>query len=220
VSLFAAALLVAGCRGSAGVRADPGGALPTAPAPSAVGARADAVTDAILNPGDVVRVRIAYEAELSGDFLVNETGVATFPMLGAIPVVGRSAGALRADLTTRYARYLRTPAVEVTPLRRVTVLGAVRNPGLYTVDLTTSVGEALALAGGVSGEGNPDAVELVRDGRRRATSVARGSRLGESDIRSGDQLYVRERSWISRNAAVAASVISGLVTLAIVLLAR
>ena len=206
-TLAVVATLASGCRTAA-----------PAPAPgSAVGS---AAADPLLGPGDVVRVRIAYEPELSGDFTVDETGAAVLPMLGAVPVVSRSASALRADLASRYARYLRNAAVEVTPLRRVTVLGAVRAPGLYSADLTTSVGEALALAGGVGPDGDPNRVELLRGGRRVATSLARGARLGDLELRSGDQLYVRERGWLTRNAGLAATVVSGLVTLAVVLAAR
>ena len=65
-----------------------------------------------------------------------------------------------------------------------------------------SVGDAIALAGGVSPEGRNGAVELVRDGRRIATSISPSSRLVELALRSGDELYVPERAWITRNTGL------------------
>ena len=73
--------------------------------------------------------------------------------------------------------------------------GAVRNPGLFTVDPTMSVGDAIGLAGGVSPEGRNGRVDLVRDGRRIATSISPSSRLVELALRSGDELNVPERAW-------------------------
>jgi hypothetical protein len=43
--------------------------------------------------------------------------------------------------------------------------------------------------------------------------------IGESPIRSGDQIYVPERSWISRNPAVVVGVV-GLVTTVVLRLAK
>jgi polysaccharide export outer membrane protein len=198
-------------------------ALPAAPAAAqSAGARTtrvDSAVGATLSPGDVVRLRIWREPDLSGDYVVDETGQVVFPLVGRLRVVDESAPSLRARLTGSYARFLQSPSVEVIPLRRVTVLGAVRTPGVYAVDLTTTVADALALAGGVGPDGNPDRVELLRGGRRVAT-FARSALFADLPLRTGDQLQVRERAWITRNAALVASIASGVVTLAIVLATR
>jgi protein involved in polysaccharide export with SLBB domain len=65
-----------------------------------------------------------------------------------------------------------------------------------------SVGDAIGLAGGVSPEGRNGRVDLVRDGRRIATSISPSSRLVELALRSGDELYVPERAWLSRNTGL------------------
>jgi protein involved in polysaccharide export with SLBB domain len=177
-------------------------------------------TTDILRAGDVIRLRIWREPDLSGDFPVDETGVAVFPKIGAYAVRHDSPETLKAKLVNAYQVYLRNPSIDVTLLRRVNVLGAVRNPGLYPVDATMTVADALALAGGTTPDGHPDKVELVRNGERLTVRVSRRTRIVESPIRSGDQLYVPERSWVSRNAGLVAAGLSASVTLALALFRR
>jgi len=96
----------------------------------------------------------------------------------------------------------------VLPLRRVTITGAVQRGGLYPVDPTMTLADALALAGGATPQGDPNKVDLIRDGRVIRADLRQNMRILELPIRSGDQLFVPERSWISRNAGVIASIIS------------
>src|SRR3954447_26411051 len=81
-------------------------------------------THALLRPGDIVRLRIWREPDLSGDFPVDESGTVTFPKLGPFQVSDYNAATLKAKLLDSYAQYLRNPSVEVTMLRRINVLGA------------------------------------------------------------------------------------------------
>jgi protein involved in polysaccharide export with SLBB domain len=155
-----------------------------------------------LRPGDVVRLRVWREPDLSGDFPVDESGQVVLPMLGPVSVLAISRDSLRRALLSSYATYLKNPSIEVVLLRRVNVLGAVRNPGLYPVDPTMTVADALALAGGPSPDGKRDRIELLRGGDRVVVKLEPTARLGDTPIRSGDQLFVPERSWISRNQGV------------------
>jgi protein involved in polysaccharide export with SLBB domain len=191
-------------------------AFVAAAAPARAQARPAAETPGALRPGDVVRLKIWREPDFSGDYPVDETGTVVFPRLGPVRVASITTDSLKAALVRSYAAYLVNPSIEVTALRRVNVLGAVRTPGLYQVDPTMSVADALALAGGVAGDGRGDHVELVRNGTRLQTEIRGDTRLADTPIRSGDQLYVPRSSWLSRNAGVVAAGISalGLVTAA------
>lgn len=162
----------------------------------------------VLYPGDMVRLRVWRGDNMNGDYLVNNDGTAVFPLLGPWPVTGKSADSLKAELVAEYAKYLRTPSIEVLPLRRVTITGAVQRGGLYPVDPTMTLADALALAGGATPQGDPNKVDLIRDGRVIRADLRQNMRILELPIRSGDQLFVPERSWISRNAGVIASIIS------------
>jgi protein involved in polysaccharide export with SLBB domain len=50
--------------------------------------------------------------------------------------------------------------------------------------------------------------------------LARDTRLSELQIRSGDQLYVPERGWLSRNTALAAAGLTASASLIVTLLLR
>jgi protein involved in polysaccharide export with SLBB domain len=161
--------------------------------------------DVVLRPGDRVRLKVWREPDLSGEFVVDEDGIVVFPKVGRLEVSRLPTDSLKALLLARYSASLRNPAVEVTVLWRVNVLGAVKNPGLYYVDPTTTVADALALAGGVSPDGKQNNLELLRDGKRLPVELSRESRLADSPLQSGDQLRVPERGWVARNPAVVVS---------------
>jgi polysaccharide export outer membrane protein len=148
----------------------------------------------------MVRLKIYRESELSGDYQVDERGSVVFPKIGPMQVSQLSADSLKSLLIASYTVYLRDPSVEVTLLRRVNVLGAVRSPGLYQADQTQTVADVLAQAGGATPDGKPDQVELRRGGERLGIKLGRNARLFGSSVQSGDQLWVPQRSWFSRNS--------------------
>lgn len=180
-----------------------------APLPAAVAARAADV----LRPGDVVRVRIWREPDLSGDFMVDEGGVVTLPRVGPVAAGEQPIDSVKARVLRAYAAYIDQPSIEVTPLRRVQVTGAVRTPGLYTVDPTMGVADAIALAGGVTPQGQRDRVVVLRDGAQIDARLLPRAVEGRSPLRSGDELYVPERSWMSRNPGIVIGALSAVASL-------
>jgi polysaccharide export outer membrane protein len=182
--------------------------------------RSAADSGMVLQAGDVVRLRIWREPDLSGDFAVDERGVAVFPKIGPMTVQSQSPDSLEARLVRELSLYLRNPSVEVVLLRRVQVLGAVRNPGLFTVDPTMSVSDALAMAGGVTEDGKADRVRLVRRGQEMTISLTQDTRIADTPIQSGDQLYVPQRGWISRNPAAFAGVLTAAAGIIVTLVAQ
>jgi protein involved in polysaccharide export with SLBB domain len=155
-----------------------------------------------LLPGDAVRVQVWREADVSGVFMVDDRGIVTLPLLGEYAVLGLDPSELREALLTKYGEYLQNPSVEVTILRRINILGEVRSPGLYPVDATISLADALALAGGVTPVADPNKIQLVRDNEVIAEGVNQAAVIGASDIRSGDQIIVGQSSWLARNSGV------------------
>ena len=183
-------------------------AAQTREARAQVGVSTPSSSPATLKPGDVIRLRIYREPDLSGEFMVNEHGEVTLPRLGPRSVIGQPIDSVRASVIRGYAEYLRDATIELTPLYRVRVTGAVRSPGIFTIDPTMSVADAVGLAGGVSTQGREGRVVLLRDGRPVANALSPGLRLVELALRSGDELNVPERAWISRNAGLAIGALS------------
>lgn len=184
-------------------------ALWAVPGHRATAQRAPDPASAVLRPGDKIRVRIWREPDLSGEFTLPVDGVVDFPSIGRITVGQLTVDSVEALLTARYAKSLREPSIEVTPLRRVRVSGAVRSPGYYYADPTITAAGAVLLAGGVTQDGNEDRVDLLRSGARRHMTKSGGSFQDDVPVQSGDEISVPVRSWLSRNTAIVASVVTG-----------
>lgn len=187
--------------------------------PPETGPEAQPTADSRLRPGDIVRVEIWGEPDLSGEFMVNRDGIVVFPLLGERRITGVSLEALQEQLVLDYQEFLESPLVSMTALRRISILGEVGRPGLYTVDPTMSLTETLALAGGVASSGNMNDIRVVRDGRVLRLSLDATLAVSSTPIRSGDQIVVGQRSWLSRNVGLVLSVV-GLTSGIIITIAR
>jgi polysaccharide export outer membrane protein len=159
-----------------------------------------------LQPGDRIRLRIWREENMSGEFRVDTDGTVVFPRLGMRTVTGKDPRTLMAELMEDYGRLLRTPAVEITFLRRINVGGAVQRPAVYYIDPTMTVRDVLLEAGGATPLGRTDRIELIREGELIEAKLRQDIPVVESPIRSGDQLYVPERNWLSRNMSAAVGI--------------
>src|SRR5882762_9736702 len=106
-----------------------------------------------LRPGDIVRLRIWREPDLSGDFPVDEFGRVNLPLVGTYPVESETRESLEKKLNAAYRGSVQNLSMDVIIFRRIPVVGAVRTPGLYPVEATMTVADAIALAGGSTLDG-------------------------------------------------------------------
>jgi len=157
---------------------------------------------------------------MSDEFTVDQEGRVVLPKVGTVDVSGIQVPTAADSLRTLLSTYLRNPSMEVTVLRRVGVHGEVRNPGLYWVDLTMSLRDAVALAGGVTEEGSPGHLLIVRGDQ--ATELAGYERWALLDvgIASGDQVVVPRRSWTSLNMPFIVSTLISMLSIGAILIAR
>jgi protein involved in polysaccharide export with SLBB domain len=156
-------------------------------------------TDYVIQPGDVLQVRVWPDTSLSGEFPIEETGYAYLPVVGRIEAGGQNLADIRASLRTAYAREMTMPVVTVTPIFRVSVLGAVRAPGLYRVDPTMTLFDAISMAGGFLENADPGRLRILRDGRvievNAQAALETGGPIGGVDLHSGDRVVVPEERW-------------------------
>ncbi len=106
---------------------------------------------------DRVRIDILGVDELSREYRINGAGAILMPLVGSVQVAGMSLGEMEAAIAEALAQdFLRNPQVsaEVTEYRsqQFTVVGAVESPRVYNTARQTTLIEALAMAGGISGE--------------------------------------------------------------------
>lgn len=173
-----------------------------------------------IRPGDVVRLNIWREPDMSGEYIVDEAGLVIFPRVGEYRVLDDTPETLKARLLADYQQYLRNPSISIIVLRRVRIVGAVNNPGLHLVDPTVTVADALALAGGPDQNADQDRIRIIRDGVELDVDVRVDTRIADSPLRSGDQIYVPLRSWLTRNAPLVVGTMSAIVSLTIALFIR
>lgn len=179
-----------------------------------------ALAEIRLQPGDVVAVEVRDEPSMGGQFQVAEDGTILIPLLGIVPVAGRTFAEVERDVRAAYARELADPVLRVRPLVRVAVLGEVMRPGLFPVDATHSIADVLASVGGFSPWADRSRITLERNGERMRVRIEPGDPTLGMPLRSGDRIVVARKSWFSENLAIfvgaAASVAAAAVTTLIV----
>jgi polysaccharide export outer membrane protein len=167
--------------------------------------------EAVLMPGDVVRITVWRRPELSGDFAVAADGSIRHPIYQAVKVAGVGIPAAEARLRDFLTRLESTPQFVLEPLFRVTVGGEVRQPNLYSLPQETSVSQAVAMAGGPTERGRLDRVVLQRDGREQVIDLnAPGFSAAHMPVRSGDRIFVaRRRDWRDYVVPIASTIAAG-----------
>ena len=170
----------------------------------------------VLRPGDIVRLRIWREPDLSGDFPVDELGRVNLPLVGTYPVQNETMESLHQKLVAAYKTSVQNLSMDVIFLRRVPVVGAVRTPGLYPIEPTMTVADAVAMAGGSILDADHTRIALMRGGRVLEESVDPSRPVSDLLTRPGDQLYVPPASgFFARNPWFAGTLIQAAVTIAV-----
>jgi protein involved in polysaccharide export with SLBB domain len=111
--------------------------------------------------------------ELSGEYMVQEDGTISIPLLGTIPVANRSAQQVQAAMVESFQQFLgHEGMVNVMLIERspIYVLGPVKNPGSFKYVPGATVLHAIAVAGGLDrGTSDPwQKVEAVREIQKRS----------------------------------------------------
>jgi polysaccharide biosynthesis/export protein len=123
----------------------------------------------LLGPGDVVKITIYNQPDLSTEAQITDAGTISFPLIGEIKIGGLEksvAEGLIAD-KLRAGRFIKQPQVNllVTQYRsqQVSVLGHVNKPGKYTIDAVSHVTDLISQAGGISVDGADVATLIKKD---------------------------------------------------------
>jgi polysaccharide biosynthesis/export protein len=133
------------------------------PAPRAL----DDYSKYVLGPGDELTIWALGVPEISDKPLkVGPGGVLDLPIAGRLDVAGLTVENLRLALIQRLKAYVVEPAVSISisdfKSQPVSVLGAVRTPGVFQVQGRKTVMEMISMAGGFS----PDAGRSIKIVRR------------------------------------------------------
>ena len=175
---------------------------------TASAANAQNTTDYIMCPGDVLQVVVYGHEDLStpanasnsSPYVVRPDGKVSFPLIGDVDVTGKTVAQFREELANRFSQYLVTPSISVNVMKlgttRVYVLGEIKRPGLYELEKSHKVIDALAKAEGFTEKSGKKNVFLVRAGSTEVEKLninnflTKGDQKGNVVLNEGDCLYL------------------------------
>jgi polysaccharide export outer membrane protein len=179
-----------------------------------------------IGQGDILKIAVWSQPELSGEFTVDVAGGITMPLIGAVKAQGQTIAQVEQAIRERLADgYLINPQVTIDVAQfksqRVFVVGEVKAPGvvplsgaLSLVEALTRVGSLTEFAGGdlvvirppdgkeVTGpvlSGDPGAKEILRVDIQQLQSRGPTSNI---DLRDGDTVVVPRAEMIFVNGQV------------------
>jgi polysaccharide export outer membrane protein len=163
-----------------------------------------------LAPGDLVRVGVFQNPELTLEARLSEAGTLSYPLLGSLRLAGMAVPAAERLIADglRTGGYVRNPQVTLSLLqargRQASVLGQVNRPGRFALESAdTRLTDLLALAGGAA-PGGADLVVVTgtRSGQPFRAEVdlpavfAAGGRERDLAIQHGDVVWVERQPMV------------------------
>ena len=148
-----------------------------------------------LDTGDVVRVSVYGEPELTKSYRVDDGGAIALPLVGAVRVRGLTTQMAAAQITAALAEgYIREPsvAVEIEAYRPFFIHGAVRTGGQFPYIYGMTVRAAISTAGGFSDTADRSRAIVYR---RQGNEMVKGAVGLDFPIYPGDTIVISER-WL------------------------
>jgi len=141
-----------------------------------------------LNPGDVLQVTVWKEDGLDREVLVLPDGSISFPLVGTVVALGKTAEQLQAELKRRIEPLVHdayvTVSVKAALGNVVDVLGQVNKPGELVLSHRTTVMQALSMAGGLTPFASHGSIIILRQEQGKETSMP----FPYDDVMEGESL--------------------------------
>ena len=138
----------------------------------------------VIQDGDIVNVRVFNQEPLSTHEKVRADGKISMPVIGEVMARGKRPAQLASEIQDRLKSVVVAPSVTVTldagAELKVSVLGEVKNAGIFPLEHGSNVLHALAAAGGLSEYADADKVFVVRK------ALPQRVRFRYQDLRAAD----------------------------------
>ena len=158
----------------------------------------------VLQPGDLVDIRVYMEDNMNRILRISGTGTVTFPLVGNIKIAGFSLEQAEQKLAERLTAYLKQPQVSMLVKeygnKTVYVLGQVSKPGAIQIppEKQLTVLEAVTSVGGFTDIANTSKVRVLRveDGKQQSMDVdvsqimKQGNKSLDITLQPGDVIFV------------------------------
>ncbi len=153
-------------------------------------------------PGDVLRIAVWKEPELSTEVFVRLDGMITVSVVGDVRAAGKTTEQIATEVRTKLRSVLEVPQVTVTVAQAVSarfyVVGEVAVSGAFPLTGRITILQALALAGGFREFAKRDRIIVIRErrGQRQAIvfnfrDLEAGTNLEQNiAVEAGDTLIV------------------------------
>jgi polysaccharide export outer membrane protein len=159
----------------------------TLPAPEILAAIPNAAeAEHRVGPSDVLEISVFQVEALSKTVQVSASGQIALPLIGVVQAAGKTVAELEQEIATKLGeKYIQSPQVSVyvkeAMSQRVTVEGAVKNPGMVSLTGPTSLLQTIALSGGLTEFADPKGIVVFRTVQQQKMAA----RFNLSDIRAG-----------------------------------
>lgn len=118
-----------------------------------------------IGPNDVIRIQVFGEEDLTVERKVGGDGKIDYPLLGAVPVEGKTVEEIQRHLTAQLGSgYLRRPEVSVSIIRHRNfyVGGEVKTPGGFPYEEGLTLQKAIAMSGGLTEKSDKAGIRVKR----------------------------------------------------------
>ena len=161
--------------------------------------------DYSLGPGDVIRIQVFQNPDLTVETRVAESGSVSYPLIGSVQLGGLSIAAAEQRVATALqdGGFVRQPQVNIVVLQlrgnQVAVLGQVNRPGRFPLETAnTHLSDMLAIAGGATATGSDQVIlSGVRSGKayRKVVDIPAlflpNAQEEDPLLQGGDVIYVQ-----------------------------
>ena len=141
-----------------------------------------------IGPEDVLEISVWKEDGLKKEVLVRPDGGMSFPLIGEIQAVGKTAGQLRKEIAQRLEKFIPDPVVSIAFLKvggnKIYVIGKVNKPGEFPAGRYVDVLQALTVAGGLTPFAAENDIKVIR--KEGGKDVV--FRFRYSDVKAGENL--------------------------------
>jgi len=158
----------------------------------------------VLQPGDLVDIRVYMEDDMNRVLRISGNGTVTFPLVGNIKIAGLSLEQAEQSLADRLTAYIRHPQVSMLVKeygnKTVYVLGQVSKPGSIQIppEKQLTVLEAITSVGGFTDIANTSKVRVLRmeEGKQKSMDVdvsqitKQGNKSLDIALQPGDVVFV------------------------------
>ena len=129
-------------------------------------AQSAGLSEYTLGSGDLVRIQVYGEPDLTVESRLSDAGTISYPFLGEITLLNLTVGRLQ-DLVTNGLKdgYLVDPKVNVTILqyRQFFINGEVKSPGGFSFQPGLTIRKAASLAGGFTKRADMDKIYIIAE---------------------------------------------------------